>query len=372
MDNDDVKNHVSSDPQEFYEKWFETINLAGKEFELPKISKHFDHLSINSELPMPKYSFQNLDNLFLSTIEKAINFQVNFTTSSSSTNQLGTMTNFPSTPLVQNHQVSHAKDNLSQIPLVQSTQIHLMTKTISRSIRNVIKPSYNVSNNNLNFIMNPFHMRNSHQHQGYFRYYDHQSFSNSYATSFIGITKSLLYYPSFSDTNLMVNKDTYDQTFFTSTLTSSNDSDHKTLVNHCGSISFFQKQQRYDETCSGVLAMKIDPQNQDFGVSLSQFDVDDKNLFLPCNKKRASSAMINNIVGNKEKIDSHRSVDQYGDEHRCDKCNVSFATGNALGGHMSHHSKRRKKEAMKIWKKNNPGAKYSFFDFVDSLGFQGC
>lgn len=35
------------------------------------------------------------------------------------------------------------------------------------------------------------------------------------------------------------------------------------------------------------------------------------------------------------------------DEHKCCMCNVKFPTGNALGGHMSSHAKKRKLEVMR-------------------------
>lgn len=33
--------------------------------------------------------------------------------------------------------------------------------------------------------------------------------------------------------------------------------------------------------------------------------------------------------------------------HKCFLCNISFGSGNALGGHMSFHAKKRKREAMR-------------------------
>jgi hypothetical protein len=55
--------------------------------------------------------------------------------------------------------------------------------------------------------------------------------------------------------------------------------------------------------------------------------------------------------------------------HKCFMCNISFGSGNALGGHMSFHAKKRKREAMRnISRPFN--SDNSFFDFVDRLGFK--
>lgn len=55
--------------------------------------------------------------------------------------------------------------------------------------------------------------------------------------------------------------------------------------------------------------------------------------------------------------------------HKCFLCNVSFGSGNALGGHMSSHARKRKREAMRnISQPFN--SENSFFDFVDRLGFK--
>lgn len=53
----------------------------------------------------------------------------------------------------------------------------------------------------------------------------------------------------------------------------------------------------------------------------------------------------------------HKSLEGGGEEvwwkkrrnlHRCRLCNMSFSTGNALGGHMSFHAKQKKLEAKSI------------------------
>ncbi|KAK9999744.1 hypothetical protein SO802_019347 [Lithocarpus litseifolius] len=56
-------------------------------------------------------------------------------------------------------------------------------------------------------------------------------------------------------------------------------------------------------------------------------------------------------------------------EHKCFQCHKLFQSGNALGGHMSSHAKRRKMEAMRYISKPF-GLGNSFFDFIDSLGFE--
>ena len=56
-------------------------------------------------------------------------------------------------------------------------------------------------------------------------------------------------------------------------------------------------------------------------------------------------------------------------EHKCFQCHKLFQSGNALGGHMSSHAKRRKMEAMRYISKQF-GLGNSFFDFIDSLGFE--
>ena len=56
-------------------------------------------------------------------------------------------------------------------------------------------------------------------------------------------------------------------------------------------------------------------------------------------------------------------------EHKCFQCHKLFRSGNALGGHMSSHAKRRKMEAMRYISKPF-GLGNSFFDLIDSLGFE--
>ncbi|XP_050272055.1 uncharacterized protein LOC126715459 [Quercus robur] len=56
-------------------------------------------------------------------------------------------------------------------------------------------------------------------------------------------------------------------------------------------------------------------------------------------------------------------------EHKCFQCHKLFQSGNALGGHMSSHAKRRKMEAMRYISKQFALGN-SFFDFIDSLGFE--
>lgn len=56
-------------------------------------------------------------------------------------------------------------------------------------------------------------------------------------------------------------------------------------------------------------------------------------------------------------------------EYTCFECGKSFASGSALGGHMSSHAKKRKLEAATSGKRFKPGD--SFFDYVHhSPGFE--
>ncbi|KAJ4724132.1 C2H2-like zinc finger protein [Melia azedarach] len=57
---------------------------------------------------------------------------------------------------------------------------------------------------------------------------------------------------------------------------------------------------------------------------------------------------INQSKSNEKMKENNETQSEYFEgDHKCFVCNVTFATGNALGGHMSSHAKKRKMEVMR-------------------------
>uniref|UniRef100_A0A2N9H5P2 C2H2-type domain-containing protein n=1 Tax=Fagus sylvatica TaxID=28930 RepID=A0A2N9H5P2_FAGSY len=304
---------MANDPQKYSEEWFNMAKIPiAKEFELPNVSNTMNHHWINTiNMPIPEISLE------YPIIETELNLSCNTEIHMAAIPIIG------SAVKMENHEVFAPNPPPLQTPKgeIFLSGINLFPRTNQQS--------------NLHTFLNSYHQFCPNRSKANMTYQP---------AHFQGITKTL--FPCLG-LGLMTNQE------------NPNSSTHR--VNQPTYVSIMEKQETLVPGLvnSQILVPKQEPQ------------------VLP----EINSSQVGSVLGSKPQkpkknkgknpITKKTNANQTDPpvEHKCFQCQKVFLSGNALGGHMSCHARKRKREAMKNIDKRF-GPENSFFDFIDSLGFE--
>ncbi|GMY16149.1 protein TsetseEP-like [Fagus crenata] len=339
---------MANDPQKYSEEWFNMAKIPiAKEFELPNVSNTMNHHWINTiNMPIPEISLE------YPIIETELNLSCNTEIHMAAIPIIG------SAVKMENHEVFAPNPPPLQTPkgeiFLSGTSrshgyvgINGLTTMLNRQPCVPCNISLNVSPAGINLFPRTNQQSNLHTFlNSYHQFCPNRSKAHmTYQPAhFQGITKTL--FPCLG-LGLMTNQE------------NPNSSTHR--VNQPTYVSIMEKQETLVPGLvnSQILEPKQEPQ------------------VLP----EINSSQVGSVLGSKPQkpkknkgknpITKKTNANQTDPpvEHKCFQCQKVFLSGNALGGHMSCHARKRKREAMKNIDKPF-GPENSFFDFIDSLGFE--
>ncbi|CAK7339201.1 unnamed protein product [Dovyalis caffra] len=326
---------VEHDPQQYIEDWFNVAIPMGKEFELPNLSN-----MSNTNFSTPKLSFQNIPvhiNPPLTEIDAVSNTEIEHVP-------------FPRVVVATKPAATEGQEAFSSSMSANPSQVnsqslpinsHLLALRNLQSLPRLIPtPRATSLNPPLRYSSQAFHVRYQ-------------------QTPFSGILKHVS--PSYRDGIVRLRTDRNAPSLANhaaglkvgSNMIRSNYQQNPSIltnrINQPIPVANPDSLKQTNLSLPKYLSLSLGLTNTSLSLKAQEIQVPNANNFQPKQEPLDGATLSSHFNSPVRKTSRTLSTAQASraEKHKCFICEASFTNGNALGGHMSSHSKKRKIEALR-------------------------